>query len=322
MKKISSSIVGLRARQLPLVALLFVTGLGRLPAATGEPAVVADGLNIVSWNIEWFPGQKNFARREEMQAQARIVEAEITKLNPDILLAQEIRDWESFTTLCDHVPGLRAAAVSAFPSQRTGEYWRQQIAIGSKLPVLAAWSEAWKAGNAVHPPRGFTAAVIRLPGPAAGRHLLVYSLHLKSNLSESDEETAQNFRERDESARQLLAHVHEMVENVFKGSIVGIVVGGDFNTNQDGQFGDRVMKIMSEAGFYQTWAETPADQRASWRGGGKRGSATFDHIFTKGLGAPKAELIEVPGEASDHWPVRIVIPEADLAKAQPLVPAE
>lgn len=308
-----------RFRPLALVAVLGWSLLSPSPAAAEE----ADrGVSIIAWNVEWFPGQKNFARREAMREHAGVVNAELVKLNPDVLLAQEIRDWDSFARLCDNVPGLRPAAVSAFASRRTGEYWRQQVAIGSKLPVLAAWSELWKAANDLQPPRGFTAAVLRLPGEGPVRHLLVYSLHLKSNLAENEEETQMNYRERDESTRQLLVHIRDMQENVFQGSIVGVVVGGDFNTNQDGQFGDTVMKILSDAGFHQTWGDTPAAQRATWRGSDVHGSATFDHIFTKGLGSPRAELIEVPEEASDHWPVRIILSAADLANAKPLVMKE
>jgi len=293
-------------------------------AHAGEtvPVAAGDGLNIIAWNVEWFPGRKNFARREEMRAHADLVSAELKKLDPDIFLAQEMRDWDSFARLCDHVPGLRAAAVSAFPSRRTGEYWRQQVAVASKLPVLAAWSELWTESDKLKPPRGFTAAVLRLPGEGSMRHLLVYSLHLKSNLAENEEETKQNYRERNESARQLLAHIRDMTENVFKGSIVGIVIGGDFNTNQDGQFGDNVINILTDAGFNHTWEGVPAAQRATWRGTEVHQTTTFDHIFTKGLGRPRAELVDLPSEASDHRPVRIIISEADLAKAQPLVPAE
>jgi len=279
------------------------------------------GISVVSWNIEWYPGKKNFARGEEMREHAKIVQAELEKLNPDILLAQEMRDWDSFARLTDVVPDLRPAVVSAFTSRRTGEYWRQQLGIASKLPVMAAWSERWQMQDEIQPPRGFAAALIRLPGPGL-RYLLVYSLHLKSNLSGNEEEVESNYRERDESIRQVLAHLREMKENAFKGAIVGVIVGGDFNTNQDGQFGDKVMKMMEEAGFHQTWGRTAKADRATWRGSDRFEPTTFDHIFTLGLGKPQAEMVTVPDETSDHWPVRVVISAADLAKAKPLAGAE
>ena len=97
----------------------------------------------------------------------------------------------------------------------------------------------------------------------------------------------------------------------------GVVVGGDFNTNHDGQFGDKAIQMMKDAGFHHTWVRTPKDKRATWRGSKQHDPTTFDHIFTKGLGKPRAELLTVPEETSDHWPVRIIISEEDLAQAKP-----
>jgi len=62
--------------------------------------------------------------------------------------------------------------------------------------------------------------------------------------------------------------------------------------------------------------------RATRRGSDLHHPATFDHIFTLGLGKPQAEMLAVSGKTGDHWPVRVVIPAADLAAARPLVPLE
>lgn len=316
----TSSRCGARRWRLPIRILSIAAAAAFL--LTPAAAVAGDGdLSVVTWNIEWYPGKKNFARGEDMREHAQIVQAELERINPDIFLAQEMRDWDSFARLTDVVPGLRPAVVSAFTSRRTGQYWRQQVGIASKLPVMAAWSQRWEEEDDVHPARGFAAALIRIPGPGI-RHLLVYSLHLKSNLSSNEEEEEQNYRERDESIRQLLEHMHDMKENAFKGTIVGVIVGGDFNTNQDGQFGDNVTKMMVDAGFHQTWGRTPKADRATWRGSDRFAPTTFDHIFTMGLGSPRAEMLTVPDETSDHWPVRVIIPADTLAKAKPLVTSD
>jgi endonuclease/exonuclease/phosphatase family metal-dependent hydrolase len=281
-------------------SLLFLFAPGDANADAGAE----ESIRLVSWNIEWFPGKSRFANSEQIAAHAAAVQTELKKINPDILLAQEIRDWQSFAELTDAVPGLRNAVLSAFVSEDTGEYWRQQLGIGSKLPVEAAWSEAWAVGDPT-PRRGFSAAAIRLP--ESNRLLLVYNLHLKSNRSNSDEETQLNFRTREESIRQLLAHIRKMEETVFPGRIAGVVVGGDFNTNQDGQFGDKTLEILGEAGFHQAWEGVPRAERLTWRGNDRFEATTFDHFFTKGLGEPKARLLPVPAETSDHWPLEIAI---------------
>ncbi len=308
---------------LPLLTALSVAALGLTAVCADEtaPAPASDGLSVVTWNIEWYPGKKNFARGEEMREHAEIVQAELKRINPDIFLAQEMRDWDSFARLTDVVPGLRPAVVSAFTSRRTGQYWRQQLGIASKLPVMAAWSERWQMQDDIQPPRGFASALVRLPGPGM-RYLLVYSLHLKSNLSRTEEEAQRNYVERDESIRQVLQHIREMKENAFQDNIVGVIVAGDFNTNQDGQFDDNVTKMLEEAGFHQAWGKMPKEERATWRGSDRFEPTTFDHIFTKGLGSPQAEMLTVPDETSDHWPVRVIISAEDLAQAKPLVITE
>jgi endonuclease/exonuclease/phosphatase family metal-dependent hydrolase len=264
----------------------------------------AETIRIVSWNIEWYPGKRRSPDEAQIQAHTAVVKSELKKINPDVFLAQEMADWQSFAELTDAVPGLRPAVLSAFVSEDTGEYWRQQLGIASKLPVEAAWSEPWAVGDPT-PRRGFSAAVIRLPGK--DRLLLVYCLHLKSNRSNSDEETQLNFRTREESTRQLLAHIKKVEETVFPGRIAGVVIGGDFNTNQDGQFEDKTLDMLLESGFHQAWEGVPREARLTWRGSSRFEPTTFDHFFTKGLGKPKARLLEVADETSDHWPLEIEV---------------
>jgi endonuclease/exonuclease/phosphatase (EEP) superfamily protein YafD len=98
-----------------------------------------------------------------------------------------------------------------------------------------------------------------------------------------------------------------MENEAFKGRIAGVIVGGDFNTNHDGQFGDNVVKMMTEAGFVNTWRTTPRKDRHTWRGSNRYEPTTFDHIFLRGLEASTAELVEVSEDTSDHWPVRVEI---------------
>jgi len=298
---------------LPILKTTVLRLLAAIPAILLFPASSAADqaappagrtIRAVSWNIEWYPGKRRFARGEEMQAHARLVQTELRKIDPDVLLAQEMRDWQSFADLSDAVPGLRPAVVSAFASEQTGEYWRQQLAIASKLPVEAAWSEPWAEGDPT-PRRGFAAAAIRVPDSMD--LILFYSLHLKSNRSNSDEETQLNYRTREESVRQLLRHVEHMETAVFKDRIAGVVVGGDFNTNQDGQFGDEVVKLMTAAGYHHTWDGVPRGERLTWRGSKRFEPTTFDHFFTKGLGKATARMLTVPDATSDHWPVELEI---------------
>jgi endonuclease/exonuclease/phosphatase family metal-dependent hydrolase len=271
------------------------------PAPT--PAVpTIDNLSVISWNIEWFPGREPGASNSQAKDHAKTVKKELKKINPDILLAQEIRDWDAFIDLCSAIPDLQVAAVSHY--RQGSAIGKQQTAIASKLPVIAAWYDNWKPAED-QPPRGYTAAVVQIPGTE--NLLLVYSLHLKSNRAKGEEDTKSNYAQREESARQLLAHVEEMQGKAFKDRIVGVIVGGDFNTNHDGQFDDKTVEILAEAGFANTWEGVSRKRRETWIGGGRFEPTTFDYIMTKGLGSPRADLIDVPEEASDHRPVALEI---------------
>ncbi len=274
---------------------------GAEPAARAEPREYT----FLSWNVEWYPGKSRFARSPQRRTHKSVVESELARLKPDVFLAQEMRGWEAFADLCAVVPGLNPVVVSAFRSPYSGEYWQQQIGIASVLPAFAAWSEPWVRGNEFEVVRGFSVAALRIPG--SYHLLLVYSVHLKSNLARSEEHVQLNYRIRDESIRQLLAHIREMEDVAFPDRILGVVVGGDFNTNHDDQFADNVVALMEAAGFYNTWRDIPPPERATWRGSERFDPSTLDYFFTKGLGTPRAVLLEVADETSDHWPVQLVI---------------
>jgi len=257
-------------------------------------------ITVIAWNIEWYPGKSIRASAAQRESHKEIVKAELQKINPDVFLAQEIRSWNDFAELCDAVPDLQLAAVSRFLHGE--DVGLQQTAIASKLPAVSGWYDMWRPA-ANQPPRGYTAAVLEIPG--TDKLLLVYSLHLKSNLARRPADEQANYDRRDESIRQLLAHVGRMEKEAFKDRIAGVIVGGDFNTNHDGQFGDNVVKMMTEAGFLNTWGKTPRKERHTWRGNDRFEPTTFDYVFVRGLEATTAELVEVSDDTSDHWPVRI-----------------
>lgn len=276
------------------IAVMLFSGLA-------PEAAAADELSIVTWNIEWYPGKRRDSDAQVAAVHATGVKRELKSIDPDVLLTQEMRDWQSFADLCDAVPGLRPVAVSAFRAEESGEYWPQQLGVASKRPVMAAWSEFWREGE-IHPRRGFIAVVLPL---SDGRLLLIYNVHLKSNRAADEAEETRNFATRNESIRQLLRHVHDMETIFLPGRIAGVIVGGDFNTNQDGQFADEVDALLREGGFVNAWGDTPRDQRHTWRGTDIFQPTTFDHFYVRGLPPPRAELLPVPQETSDHWPVRI-----------------
>ena len=293
-----------------------VSRLAALVSALAMAAAQATEIRLMAWNVEWYPGGSPNPEDAAVDSQKKLVAEVVAREKPDIFIGQELRNWQVFADLSASVPGLRAVVVSSFRNDNGSGLWPQQVGISSKLPVEATWAEAWKQ-SADTPPRGFSFAAVNLPAPETGV-LLVYGVHLKSNRGGgSAAQDAANYKMREESAHQLLRHVAEMETATFKGRVRAVVIAGDLNTNQDGQFGDKTLEILAAGGFHNTWAEVPRAERLSWRGSSSYEPTTFDYILTKGLGRGRARLVEAPKGASDHWPAMITFSFGEKDQAAP-----
>jgi endonuclease/exonuclease/phosphatase family metal-dependent hydrolase len=238
--------------------------------------------------------------------QIEAVAAEMKKMNPDIFIGLEMRDWGAFQDAVAVWPDFRVNVVSAFRDPETGAFRPQQIGIASRWRARAAWAEPWKE-NIPKMHRGFAFAA--LENPATKKLVMVYGVHLKSNRTDQTDH-AQNVAMRHESAKQLLAHVAQMETLFGADNIEGWIIAGDFNTNHDGDFaGDETVKILEDGGFWNTWKKVPREERQTWRGAFKFKPTTFDYIMLKGLGEPAAKMITVAPAASDHMPVSVTFGE-------------
>ncbi|MGL4401137.1 MAG: hypothetical protein ACRCXD_14800 [Luteolibacter sp.] len=260
-------------------------------------------LKVVTWNLEWFPGKRPTTSEREAKDHMKDARAALLKINPDIFIGVEIRDWAAFDELVSAVPGLNNHVVSSFVDPESGEIRPQQIGIASKLTCRAASWEPWKA-NVPNNSRGFTFAALEKED---GDLLMVYGVHLKSNRGEPADVAAMRL----DQTQQLIAQ-RPVVEKAFLGrKIAGWIATGDFNTNHDDQFPlCKVVTEMTAAGFYNTWADTPKKDRLTWisRPDSEFEPTTFDYFFTLGLGNLKATLLKSPEEISDHRAILLTIP--------------
>jgi exonuclease III len=120
-------------RALLAVLVFFVVGsaLGQSPAK----------FRITTWNLEWFPNGSAREATPEKQAQRIQAAADVLKqLNPDILLLQEVRDYDACARLGEAIQA-GAYTVGICSAFKGG---KQQEAIVAKIPAQAAWSESWK----------------------------------------------------------------------------------------------------------------------------------------------------------------------------------
>ena len=169
-----------------------------IPDVKGDSTVPPRHVRITTWNLEWFPnGSAKDASPDEQTKRIKAAADVLRRLNPDILLLQEVRDYDACSHLAEAIkPHTYTVAICS--SFKGG---RQQVAILSKNQAQAGWYEEWKKTSVADPPRGFAFAWFKI----ANKDLGVYSVHLKSNLithGDKEEEAAKNIRKREVAIQQ------------------------------------------------------------------------------------------------------------------------
>ena len=261
---------------------------------------LAEQVTIITWNLKWFPGGGKTSTPAERIVHMSAAKDALMGVSPDVICAQEIRNWEVFAELASIRPDLVPNVVSAYrDSPQGGAVSIQQIGIASRMPAVGAWSEAFSVAPE-SPPRGFSFVALQLQD---GRHLLVYSVHLKSNLGDLTE----NIARREEAAEQLVAHAAKMEEAYTP--VAAAVICGDFNTDpSNAQFAEeKTFSILESAGFIWPWRDTPLPQRITLPSSGRFPDACFDGFVVKGdMRVVSCEVLPIDG-VSDHKPVKLVL---------------
>src|SRR5215831_7977802 len=144
-----------------LVAVSLATTLANYASAGGTPADV----RCTTWNLEWFPnGSAHDASPEDQNRRITDAATVLKPLHPDILLLQEVRDYDACSRLGNAIePGAYHVEIcSAFKEPFRNALGRQQVAILSRFQAQAAWSEQWKSVEGIDPPRGFAFAWFKI----------------------------------------------------------------------------------------------------------------------------------------------------------------
>lgn len=221
----------------------------------------------------------------------------LRELRPEVLLLQEVRHWPAVQSLIEVEPNLVPLVVS--------DFGQQNQAIASSFPADSGWAEGWKPSPA-RPPRGYAFAALSL---SDRRHLLVYSLHLKSNRGDF----RQNIAQRAAATGQLLRHVQAMLTLYGKRGPCAVIVAGDLNTSLDTDrfSADPTLRALRSSGFHWTHEGVRLAKRITVPGGSDYPDDCFDHLLTLGLGRPTARVLRI-SEASDH---SAVVLDLDLTLA-------
>jgi endonuclease/exonuclease/phosphatase family metal-dependent hydrolase len=277
-------------RQIVFLLLIAISENCAAQDATAPAQVV----RVAFWNIQWFPGRHPFATASSERTQTASVHRDMHKINADVLGMEEVRDFSKATIAVSPLAGMKVDVISNFPP-REGQDVGQQVAIASRFQPLSAWIEMWKPNGALVPPRGFAFAAYEVP---PHHFLLVYAVHLKSNRGEVSEDIAI----REESVRQLTAHMHTMNDAYRKLGPVSCIVGGDFNTApDDSRFTrEKTTRMLRDNGFSWCWQDVPFLRRITLPADKLFPAACFDHIFVRNGKIDSARVIEMSRRSSDH----------------------
>ena len=281
-----------------LILLLFLLG----------SCLQAKEISVTTWNLQWFPsGSSKGIATPEVESKRISDAAEVLrKLDSDIIVLQEVRDYEVCEALAKAIdPKYQVLVCSAFKSGFGGSRGLQQVAILSKYPAQSCWSEDWKTFGKVDPPRGFAFAHIQIDG----KDIAVYGVHLKSNLimgGDKFKTTQLNILKRELAAEQVLAHSSELPK-VLGQDFEAVIVAGDFNTNKDQMdfASEKTLQTFEENGFTSGFENIPLFQRVTLPSKGRYPDATFDYIFVKGSQEEALKPLILKTQVSDHLPVTV-----------------
>src|SRR5256884_2775716 len=272
-----------------LIALLFLLGVSQIHA---EP------LRVTTWNLNFSPQAPASETNEKRLANIASV---LNSLKADVILLQEVPDRRT----CERLAALlkpsryQTATCSAFTDLSGHDL--PQVAVLTRKPVAAAWTEPWAPEGLIAPPGGLAFAAIRHDTGL----VIVYSVQLRNNATSVDFErdTQINILKRELSTAQLLQHARS-IEARLTNLAAAIIIAGSLNTNpEESQFvSENTLRLLEQAGFKSAFDGAPSKNRVTRRVTGQYAAATVDYVFAKRanfLGNPNI----LASKLSGHLPV-------------------
>src|SRR6266550_9014415 len=265
----------------------------------GVLRVSAEPLRITTWNLNSSVAPAAVSAAEESRLVS--ISAVLDSLNADVILLQEIRDQQTCERLAVLLKTARyqVAVCSAFTDVSGTRL--PQVAILSRKPIKAVWTESWKADGAVTPPGGFAFALVRHGSGEVG----IFSAQFKNNETSGnfERDTQLNILKREIAAAQLVQQAAALGTKLADPPSA-VVVAGSFNTNPDEpQFvSEMTLRLLENAGFTNVFHGVPLEDRITRRGDGRYPDATFDYVFARNAGYLAGPRI-VSSDLSEHFPV-------------------
>jgi hypothetical protein len=278
-------------------------------------ALVAEPIRIVSWNLTSLENTAD--KNAPLEARLNSAALALRKLQPDVVLLQEVPDWKTAIDLASRIDtrfGVRicSAYAGATATQRSS----RQMAVLSRFNSSITFHEGWR-GTPTHSGVGYAFAMLDIQGTRVGFASLVLPEATTTGESATRLVAAGQFFVK-------LAEIRGWTAN----GPDAFFFGGTLASGEE--VTDAVLQRAREEGFVSAYLNLPREARATLRAREDRPALTTDYIFGEG-GGYVAPVQLTPNIVSEHailavdWdpnrsmPV-IMVSEPALAAADETVP--
>ncbi|HOC58233.1 MAG TPA: hypothetical protein PKI20_21630 [Verrucomicrobiota bacterium] len=249
------------------------------------PGSRAQSLRVTTWNLQPPTVRTNAAAANADGIRIPAAAAALRKLNPDVILLQQVTDWAMCDALAQALKPARYNVVvcSAFREARTNTLRKQQVAILAKSNARAyfSWSEPWRKGGAPAAPGGLAFAAFRVGGQRVG--VFSVAAGTPTGAAAGKKRAAAASEERLTAAvGQLLAQVRS-VNDWVTNRVQVCIVGGTFGlaAGQTVALDGVPLQMLEDAGFGDALQHLPVADRATMRARAGKTGPIADYIFTQ-----------------------------------------
>jgi hypothetical protein len=293
----------MKSRQARRCSIVAAGAFAAIGLTLTPPDCRAETLRVTTWNLEPRAADAANPATGKDEFPAEQAAAVLRRLNPDVLLLQQVRDWR----MCDQLAqalkpsDYKVLICSSFGAARGGASDRQQVAILSKAKAYFAWSDAWRKGGEEVLPGGLAFAALQHGGQRVG--LISVQAGTEVALPADVGQSAARLKAQAAAVDQLL----EQVSSVGKwetNQVQVFVVSGTFDPGRPEQpvVQETPLRLLEHAGFGLAILQAPAGEPVAQPGPGGSPGGMADYFFTLPAGCAANPRIESAAEFA-HQPM-------------------
>lgn len=258
----------------------------------GSSAItLADTIRVTTWNL-------HSPAKEAPTANQTTAAAELLKtLEPDVILLQEVRDWQFCHQLAQALKPAEYNVLicSAFRSDATNAA-QPQVAILAKKKGYFSWSEISQIPDSA--PGGYAFAALQIGGQRLG---------FFSAKSSSPAEAAQVAEQMSRQAASVRNWTMNRVQALF------VAASFEVRTNELSVASEQTLHVLRQSGFVDGLSRLPVEQRLTFKPSGAQAGFAADCLYVEPSTFP-GNIRVVPSGVFEHQPLTCDL-ELDPTKA-------